>query len=73
MAACQGLDFLRPLKTTKPLEALHALVRRHVAHWDRDRHMSPDIEASAALLRSSQVWTTVLPFLPAEDSGEEAW
>lgn len=27
LAACQGIDFLRPLKTTEPLEAVHRLLR----------------------------------------------
>jgi histidine ammonia-lyase len=27
LAACQGIDFLRPLKTTQPLEAIHSLLR----------------------------------------------
>ena len=30
LSACQGLDLLRPLCTTAPLEAVHALVRKHV-------------------------------------------
>lgn len=27
LAACQAIEFLRPLKSTKPLEAVYALVR----------------------------------------------
>lgn len=27
LAACQAIEFLRPLKTTEPLEAVYALVR----------------------------------------------
>jgi len=27
LSACQGLQFLRPLKTTEPLEAVYRLVR----------------------------------------------
>jgi len=30
LAACQGIEFLRPLKTTEPLEAVHSLVRKVV-------------------------------------------
>ena len=30
LAACQGIEFLRPLTTTEPLEAVHSLVRSHV-------------------------------------------
>lgn len=30
LAACQGIEFLRPLKTTEPLEAVYSLVRKLV-------------------------------------------
>lgn len=30
LAACQGMEFLRPLKTTPPLEAVYELVRSKV-------------------------------------------
>ncbi len=49
-AACQALEFHRPLRTTEPLEAMYALVREKVAPWDRDRHMTPDIEACVRTL-----------------------
>lgn len=52
LAACQGIDLHRPLKTTPPLEALHALVRRTTAPWVRDRQMAPDIKAVHELVRS---------------------
>lgn len=55
LAACQALEFHRPLKTTEPLEAVHALVRSKVAPWDKDRHMSPDIEAALKLVQSGAV------------------
>ena len=29
MAACQGIEFARPLQTTEPLEAVYNLVRQH--------------------------------------------
>lgn len=30
LAACQGMEFLRPLKSTPPLEAVYELVRSKV-------------------------------------------
>ena len=30
LTACQGMEFLRPLKSTPPLEAVHELVRSKV-------------------------------------------
>ncbi len=31
LAACQGIEFLRPLKSTAPLEEVHKIVRSVVA------------------------------------------
>ncbi|TKS73639.1 Histidine ammonia-lyase [Collichthys lucidus] len=50
LAACQGIEFLRPLRTTTPLEKVYELVRSVVKPWIKDRFMSPDIEAVHRLL-----------------------
>ncbi|KAJ8006991.1 hypothetical protein DPEC_G00112940 [Dallia pectoralis] len=63
LAACQALEFLRPLKSTDPLEKVHELVRSVVGPWDRDRQMSPDIEAAHLLLREGKVWEVVRPYM----------
>ncbi|KAJ4923344.1 hypothetical protein JOQ06_026020 [Pogonophryne albipinna] len=63
LAACQALEFLRPLKTTAPLEGVHQLLRSVVSPWDRDRVMSPDIEAAHTLIRQQKLWKTVQPFM----------
>jgi histidine ammonia-lyase len=55
LAAAQALEFLRPLRTSPALEAVHALVRTQVAPWDEDRSPAPDIEALAVLLRRGAV------------------
>jgi len=52
LAAGQGVDLLRPLRTSAPLEALHADLRRGVAAWDEDREMAPDIAWAEAFLRT---------------------
>ncbi|KAF3859618.1 hypothetical protein F7725_022017 [Dissostichus mawsoni] len=54
LAACQALEFLRPLKTTAPLEGVYQLLRSVVSPWDRDRVMSPDIEAAHTLIRQQK-------------------
>lgn len=51
LAACQGIEFLRPLKTTEPLEAVYSLVRKLVKPWEKDRYMAPDIEAVLELVK----------------------
>jgi len=51
LAAAQGIDLLRPLVSSAPLEVLHADVRRQVAGaWDQDREMAPDLAASEGYL-----------------------
>jgi len=50
LAACQGIDFHRPLATSPPLESAIAAVRERVARWDQDRVMAPDIEAAKQLV-----------------------
>ena len=50
LAAAQGIDFLRPLVSSPPLEAAHALLRRDCPAMMTDRHLAPDIERAAALV-----------------------
>merc|ERR1711971_354624 len=56
LAACQAIEFLRPLKTTQPLEEVYKVVRSVVAPWDKDRYMSPDIAAVGKLLKEGKIW-----------------
>jgi histidine ammonia-lyase len=51
LAACQGLDFLAPLKTSPSLEAAKAILRAEVPFYDKDRYFAPDIEKSMAIIR----------------------
>jgi histidine ammonia-lyase len=50
LAACQGIEFHRPLQSSAPLEAAHAALREVAARWDQDRVMAPDIEAAKRLV-----------------------
>jgi histidine ammonia-lyase len=50
LCAAQALEFRRPLRSSTPLEAVHALLRTRVAAYDRDRFLSPDIEVLAVLV-----------------------
>ncbi len=52
LAAAQGIDLLRPLRSSSPLEELHAAVRRRVARWDEDREMAPDLAAAELFLET---------------------
>ena len=59
LAACQAIEFLRPLKTTVPLEEVYRTVRAVVRPWDKDRYMAPDIEAVTVLLQEGKIWNCV--------------
>jgi histidine ammonia-lyase len=43
LAAAQGIDLRRPLRTSAPLEAAHAAIRARVPFWDTDRPFAPDL------------------------------
>ncbi|KAM9170382.1 histidine ammonia-lyase isoform 2-T2 [Pangshura tecta] len=63
LAACQGIEFLRPLRTTTPLEKVYDLVRSVVRPWLKDRFMAPDIEATHRLLVEQKVWEVAEPYI----------
>jgi histidine ammonia-lyase len=50
LAAAQGIDFRRPLRSSGALERAHALVRSVAAHLDGDRFLAHDIEAVQPLV-----------------------
>jgi histidine ammonia-lyase len=50
-AAAQGIDLLRPLTSSLPLEGLHAAVRARIPPWEDDREMAPDLELAEEFLR----------------------
>lgn len=52
LAAAQGFEFLRPLRSSPPLEATYARVREHVEPWTEDRRMDTDLAAGLSALHS---------------------
>jgi histidine ammonia-lyase len=52
MTAFQAMEFLRPLKTSKPLEAVRRAFRKVVRPWDKDRELAPDLEAARRFVTS---------------------
>ena len=67
LAAAQGIEFLRPLTSSAPLEAAHALLRAHSPAVPCDRYLAPDIERATALVRDGALSRILrsLPDLPA--------
>ena len=55
LAAAQGIEFHRPLTSSRPLEAALRKLRRTVPRYDRDRFFAPDIAAAAALVSSGEL------------------
>lgn len=43
LAACQGMEFHKPLKTSSLLQEMYNKVRESIAAYDQDRYFAPDI------------------------------
>jgi histidine ammonia-lyase len=61
LCAAQGIDLLRPMRTSAALEALHEAVRGHIEFWEEDREMAQDISRAAEFLDQ------IDPFIDALD------
>ncbi|WP_338426304.1 histidine ammonia-lyase [Sphingopyxis kveilinensis] len=64
LAACQGIDFHAPLKSSDALEAAHQHLRAAVPTLEDDRHFHPDMEAATALIHSGSLVAAVPASLP---------
>jgi histidine ammonia-lyase len=59
MAAAQGMEFDRSLKSSPLIEAQFADIRKRVAYLDQDRYLAPDIEAMRGWAQQS-AWPAAL-------------
>lgn len=59
LCCAQGLEFLRPLKTSPALEKVHAHVRKHVAPIEEDRTFHKDIENLYRLIQTEELISEV--------------
>ncbi len=55
LAAAQGIEFLRPLKSSDALEKAHALIRRDCRAMPTDHYLAPDIERAFALVEGGEL------------------
>ncbi len=55
LAAAQGLEFLKPLRPGRGVDAAYRKLRQRVPPLDRDRVMGPDIEAAESLVRGGEL------------------
>jgi histidine ammonia-lyase len=59
MAACQAIDLLRPLKSTKKIEMLYEFVRKYVPYMADDYVFTEHIENLAKLIREGEILKVV--------------
>jgi histidine ammonia-lyase len=60
LAAAEGIEFQRPLKSSTALEAAFAQIRARAPRFDRDRFFSPSIAAAAELV-TGRAFESLLP------------
>ncbi|HLK70560.1 MAG TPA: histidine ammonia-lyase [Steroidobacteraceae bacterium] len=63
LAAAQGLELHRPLRSSRVLEQVLQRIRRRVPHYERDRFFAPDIEAARRLVVSGELRALLVPML----------
>ncbi len=68
MAAAQGMDFLRPLRSSDAIEREHALIRERVAFLDVDRFLATDILAMQAWAQRDDWPAPITAMLPTQTS-----
>jgi histidine ammonia-lyase len=55
LAACQGIDFRKPLQTSGSLQQAHAALRGRIPFATQDRLLAEDIAATAEVIRTPAV------------------
>ncbi|MFQ6106366.1 MAG: histidine ammonia-lyase [Thermoplasmata archaeon] len=55
LCAAQGLDFLKPLRPGRGVEAAHKIIRRNIRHLSSDRPLTPDVEKVLQLMEEGSI------------------
>ena len=63
LAACQGIEFRRPGRSSAVLEDVHARIRQLAAAYTEDRFFAPDIAAVKAFVLSGELRSLLPPGL----------
>ncbi len=71
LAAGQGIEFLRPRKSTAALEHALATVRAHVPAHDQDRLMGPDLAIAQSLAAGGRFAGFVPGLLPSRSAAAD--
>ena len=66
LAAAQGIEFLRPMKSSDALEQVHALLRQDIPQMAQDRYLAPDMAHATQMVRDGSLARILrtLPGLP---------
>lgn len=59
LCAAQGIEFRRPLKTSNKLEKVHGFIRQHIAAYQHDRYLAPEVEKIKLLVLNGEIQSTV--------------
>ena len=65
LAACQGIDFRKPLQTSSPLRQAHESLRTRIPFATQDRLLAEDIAVTAEVIRTPAVQTLADFLLPS--------
>ncbi|MBX3709151.1 MAG: histidine ammonia-lyase [Gammaproteobacteria bacterium] len=55
LAACQGIDFAQPLKTSPKLEKVYQFIREKITFYEADRYFAPDIASAKSFIQSGKI------------------
>ena len=55
MCAAEGIEYRRPLRAGRGVEAAHAMVRERVAKLDGDRSLGSDLDTLTEMVRSGSL------------------
>ena len=65
LAAAQGIEFLRPLRSSEALETVHQKVRSVSAAMMQDRSLAPDMQAVQGMVKNGAIAGAMKARLPA--------
>jgi histidine ammonia-lyase len=65
LAACQGIDFRKPLKTSSSLQQAHDSLRTRIPFATQDRLLAEDIEVTAEVIRTPAIQSLADFLLPS--------
>jgi len=65
IAAAQGIDYHRPLRSSSKLEGVMSVIRDQVDVYEKDRYFAPDIAYARSLVESGRFNDLVADLLPS--------